>query len=97
MLRHAPTFLKLVYHLDLKAASLTAAPFLLPGAPGLALYTGAEVLTEAQADLGGERRTDTALGGPNSLSPVPSARFPFPASAVPGVAHTPGTIGLTAE
>lgn len=79
------TFLKLVYHLDLKAALLTRAPFLLPGAPGLALYTGAEVLTEAQAYLGREKKTDTMLGGPNALSLVPPASIFFPASVVPGV------------
>lgn len=94
----APTFLKLVYHLDLKAALLTCAPFLLPSAPGLALYTGAEVLTEAQTYLGGEKKTDTMLGGPNTLSLVPPASVIFPASTVPGVLMlTPQNPSLTAE
>lgn len=53
----APTFLKLVYHLDFKGAIVTRAPFLLPGAPGLALYAGAEILTETQAYLGRGEQT----------------------------------------
>ena len=57
------TFLKLIYHLDLETALLARVPFLLSGAPCLALHAGAQVLTEAQADLGGRGGTERHCAG----------------------------------
>lgn len=75
------TFLKLIHHLDLEAALLTRAPLLLTGAPRLALHAGAQVLTEAQVDLGGRGggQPGTVLGGrcqahSRNLTPLGSPR-----------------------